>query len=83
MKNKNKKRLFISFYQYDVDDPIIIGFDSMEAARKEAKKDIRKALPERKDWKEYLESFTMNDCVTIDEIIIYVGEIKYRHSNCQ
>ena len=82
MKKKTKKKLFISFYQYDMDDPEIIGFDSIEAAKKEARKDIRRALTNRKDWKEHLESFERDGSVTIGDILIYAREIKYRQSNC-
>lgn len=80
MKKKNKKKLFVSFYQYDMDDPVIIGFDSIEEARKEAKKDIRQALPNRKDWKEYLGTFEKNGYVAIDDILISAREVKYHPS---
>lgn len=80
MKKRNIKRLFISFYQYDADEPVIIGFDSIEAAREAAREDIRQALPDKTEWKTHLELFDNNGYVTIGEIHIYATEIRYCQS---
>jgi hypothetical protein len=76
--NMNKKKIFISFYQYDCDNPNIIAFDTFKAAQREARKDIRKSLPNRKDWKEYLDQFEINGHVSINRIVIFAGTIEYR-----
>ncbi len=77
---KNKQEIFISFYQYDCDDPEIIAFDTFEAAQREAKKDIRKAVSDKKEGKEYLDAFDMDGHVSINKIVIFAGTIEYRRS---
>ncbi len=77
---KTKHDLYTSFYQCDCDDPKIIAFDTFEAAQREAKKDIRNAVSDKKERKEYLDQFDIDGHVSIDKIVIYAGAIEYRRS---
>ncbi len=77
---KTKKKTFISFYQYDIDDPVIVVFDTPEEARKEARKDIRATATNTRDRKEYLAEFEARGSVTIGDVVIYAAECDYRPS---
>ncbi len=76
----NKHKLYISFYQYYYDDPKIIAFDTFEAAKREAKKDIRETVSDKKERKEYLGQFDIDGYVSIGKIIIYAGIIEHRRT---
>ena len=73
-----KKTKFISFYQYDCDDPVIITHDLPEAARKEARKDIRRTVINRQERKESLKHFDQHGSVSFDKIVIFASECEYR-----
>ena len=78
MSQPQKQYKYISYYQYEYDDPDIIVFDTMRAARADARRTLESILEEPEEKAEALEYFDQHGHSDIEKYSIFASKCEYQ-----